>query len=161
WQGHRRPPRHQTLRSALDWSYKLLSEDEASILCRLSVFVGGFNLQAVRAVVSEPGEDVWRISDVIASLVDRSLLSLDPLGGDGSNRLLNTTRTYAAARLAERGEEKTAARRHALYYLDYVREIETSPATGSRQIGNITAALEWALSAAGETDIAMSLSASA
>jgi predicted ATPase len=169
WQGCRRLPRHRTLRSALDWSYKLLCEDEAAVLCRLSVFVGAFNLRAVRAIVGEPGDDVWRISDVMASLVDRSLVSLDPLAGDGSHRLLNTTRTYAAARLAERGEEDTAAKRHALYYLDYVREIEAEPASignndmsaCSRQIGNIAAALEWSLSAAGEVGIAMPLSAAA
>jgi predicted ATPase/DNA-binding winged helix-turn-helix (wHTH) protein len=169
WQGRRRMPRHQTLRSALDWSYKLLSEDEASVLCRLSVFVGTFNLPAVRAVVGEPGDDVWRIPDVIASLVDKSLVALDPLGGDGSHRLLNTTRTYAAARLAERGEENTTARKHALYYLDYVREVEAVPASAGnaersawpRQIGNITAALDWSLSPAGDVGIAMSLSAGA
>ncbi len=169
WQGRRRLPRHQTLRSALDWSYKLLSEAEASVLCRLSVFVGAFNLRAIRAVVGEPGDDVWWISDVIASLVDRSLVALDPLGGCGSHRLLNTTRTYAAARLAERGEEHAAARRHALYYLDYVCEIEAGTVSAGdadvsawpRQIGNITAALEWSLSTAGDVAIGMSLSAGA
>lgn len=167
WQGRRSMPRHRTLRSALDWSYKLLSQYEADVLCQLSVFIGSFRMQAVHAVIEAPEGDVWRVADVITGLVDKSLISVSQLGGESAYRLLNTTRTYAAARLVERGEENAVARRHALYYFQRLAEVQANPdhtfdpATWSRQIGDITAALEWSLSRSGEIAIAVPLSVGA
>src|SRR5271156_6700320 len=76
WQGRRTAlPRHETLNAMLDWSYSLLSEREKVVLCRLSVFVGNFTLQAAGPVASETGADDAEVIDAVTSLVAKSLIS--------------------------------------------------------------------------------------
>src|SRR6201984_3197859 len=76
WQGRRTAlPRHQTLNAMLDWSYNLLSPYERAVFDRLSVFVGEFTLEAARFVASDAETDDGIVTDAIASLLTKSLIS--------------------------------------------------------------------------------------
>lgn len=166
WQGRRSVPRHQTLRATLDWSYNLLSECESAILRMLSVFVGAFTPEMALAVV-EPDRDALRVADVIASLVDKSLVSVPQTEGPSLYRLLDTTRAYAAVKLAERGEANAIARRHALYFAGRLAGIRANILKDrdltaySRQVGDIRAALEWSFSTSGDSSVGVALGAGA
>jgi predicted ATPase/DNA-binding winged helix-turn-helix (wHTH) protein len=103
WHGRRTAlPRHETLNAMLDWSYSLLSDREKLVLCRLSVFVGGFTLQAAGFIASETEVDESDVIDTVASLVAKSLISTAVINETTYYRLLDTTRAYAAAKLASR-----------------------------------------------------------
>src|SRR2546422_25102 len=103
-------PRQQTLRATLDWSYELLSEPERITLRRLAVFAGGFSLEAATAVVSSPDLPASEVSDCVAGLVSRSLVSAHAGELSMQYRLLETTRAYAREKLSESGEVATPAR---------------------------------------------------
>jgi hypothetical protein len=98
----------------LDWSYSLLSDREKLVLCRLSVFVGAFTLQAVGFIASETEADEADVIDTVTRLVAKSLVSTTVINESTYYRLLDTTRAYAAAKLAGRGEAARIARRHAI-----------------------------------------------
>jgi len=108
-------PRQQTLRALVDWSYDLLSEKERVLFRRLAVFGGGWTLEAAEAVCS--GDDVGEgeVLDLLANLVDRSVVTLDP--ETGRYGLLQTIRQYAQERLNESGEDVAVRTRHLAYYL--------------------------------------------
>ena len=90
-------PRQQTLRALIDWSYNLLSEEEKTVLRRLSVFMGGWTLEAAEAVGDNPN-----ILDLSTHLVDKSLVAVDLEHGDEPRYyLLETIRQYAREKLAE------------------------------------------------------------
>src|SRR5216684_3534988 len=109
--------------ATLDWSYDLLSEREKTVLCRLSVFVGPFTLEAGQVVASEADRHGWQVIDVIPKLVDKSLLLVSSRDDQSLYRLLDTTRAYAAVKLAGREEENAIARRHALYHAERLAAI--------------------------------------
>jgi predicted ATPase/DNA-binding CsgD family transcriptional regulator len=105
------PPRHRTLRAAMDWSYDLLTVPERVLLRRLSVFVG-WSLEMAEQVCSDDGIPAGDVLDLLASLVDKSLVVLEPeVLGQARYRLLDTIREYAAARLADAGESAAFQRR--------------------------------------------------
>jgi non-specific serine/threonine protein kinase len=117
------PTRHQTLWAAMDWSYDLLDAAERATLRALSVFAGGFTLEAAEAVcdataagdgAAPPAPDVLHL---LARLVDKSLVQADVGGGAARYRLLETVRQYAAGRLESGGEAARARDAHARYYL--------------------------------------------
>ena len=112
-------PRQQTLRALVNWSYDLLSDPERSVLCRLSVFAGTFELAAAEDVAAAGNIDAGDILDIVASLVDKSLLQLEPGGPSARYFLLDTVRRYAAQRLAEGmpGDERATRDRHAAAFL--------------------------------------------
>ena len=154
WQGRRNAlPRHETLNAMLDWSYNLLSEREKVVLCRLSVFVGAFTLQAAGSVASETEVDEAD-AIAVASLVAKSLISTTVINESTYYRLLDTTRTYAAAKLGARGEAARIARRHAIFYSRFLEHDEIIQSLFGEHdlsgyaphIGNVRAALGWALS---------------
>jgi predicted ATPase/DNA-binding CsgD family transcriptional regulator len=101
------PPRQRTLAAAIDWSHGLLAEPERTLLRRLSVFIGGFALDAAEAVCE--GGDVL---DGLTGLVDKSLLL-----ADRRYRLLEPIRQYATEKLAEAGEAEEVRARHRDWYL--------------------------------------------
>jgi predicted ATPase/class 3 adenylate cyclase/DNA-binding CsgD family transcriptional regulator len=115
-------PRHQTLRALIDWSYDLLSPQERVVFGRLSVFAGGWTLDAAEAAAS--GGDVadWQVLDLLAALVAKSLVQTEVIGGSTRYRLLETIRHYAAERLALRaGSDLRDARvAHRDHYLSLV-----------------------------------------
>jgi predicted ATPase/DNA-binding winged helix-turn-helix (wHTH) protein len=167
WLGRRKATRHQTLRATLDWSYDLLSEDEKAVLCRLSLFVGPFTLQAAQAVAAESNEPTSAFINIITKLVDKSLLMASPGGDKSLYRLLDTTRNYAALKLAERNEECTIARRHALYFSEHLTVTfhgflqSQCSSNHSPLMGDVRAALQWSFSPSGDASIGVALAACA
>ncbi|SHG77194.1 ATP-binding protein [Bradyrhizobium erythrophlei] len=166
WQGRRTAlPRHETLNAMLDWSHSLLSEREKVVLCRLSVFVGGFTRQAAGSVASETDADEAEVIDAVASLVAKSLVSTTVINESTYYRLLDTTRTYAATRLAGRGEAARIARRHAIFYSRFLERDEIIQSLFGEHdlsgyaphIGNVRAALGWALSDHGDAAVGIEL----
>jgi len=111
------PSRQRTLRATLDWSYDLLGGEERALLRRLAAFSGGFTLDAAEAVCADDALPVGAILGALAGLLDQSL-ALAP-DGDGASRfaLAETVRQYAAARLAEAGEDAATYARHAAHFL--------------------------------------------
>jgi predicted ATPase/DNA-binding winged helix-turn-helix (wHTH) protein len=154
WQGRRTAlPRHQTLNAMLDWSYNLLQERDKLVLCRLSVFVGFFTLKAAASVAGTEADDP-EVADAVASLVAKSLISTAAVGETTYYRLLDTTQAFAASRLVERGEADNLARRHAVYYSNYLEHDKAVQSAFGRRdlsgyalyLGNVRAALEWTFS---------------
>ena len=109
-------PRQQTLRSLIDWSYDLLSEPERLLFCRLSVFVGGWSLEAAEAVC--PDLDVL---ELLAQLVQKSLVVAEEREEPAQTRfrLLETIRQYARDRLLEMDAVAQVRDRHLDYYLKF------------------------------------------
>jgi len=108
-------PRQQTLRALIDWSHDLLSSGERAVLRRLSVFAGGWTLDATEAVCA--GDDVSprEVLELLTSLVDKSLVAVELDGG--RYRLLETIRSYAKDKLEASGEEALVGARHLDFYL--------------------------------------------
>jgi predicted ATPase/class 3 adenylate cyclase len=146
------PPRHQTLRAALDWSYELLGMYERALLRRLAVFAGGFTLEAAEAICSAPPTDRPDVFELVTQLVDKSLVVLDETGAQPRYRLLETVRLYSQRLLRESGEEDDARRRHAIWYLELAERADPA-LQGPEQVkwldlldlehDNMRAALEW------------------
>jgi predicted ATPase/DNA-binding SARP family transcriptional activator len=108
-------PRHRTLRATVDWSYGLLGERERLLFDRLSVFSGGWSLEAAEEVCSGDGIDRDEVLDLLTRLVDQSMVGV--VGAGGRFRMLETLREYARARLEESGRAADIRRRHVAYYL--------------------------------------------
>ena len=117
-------PRHQTLRSMIDWSYGDLSPGQKTLLERLSVFAGGFDLAAAQDVCAGEGLERFEILDLLGMLVDKSLVETDQHHGTMRYRLLATIRAYAAEKLAASGAEATVRRRHQEWYLALAERAE-------------------------------------
>jgi predicted ATPase len=108
-------PRQQTLRALIDWSYDLLNPAEQALFKRLSVFGGGFTLEAAEIVGVGDGIDALDVLDLVAALVDKSLVEPDAAGE--RYRMLETVCAYAQQRLHETGDTDTARQRHLAYFL--------------------------------------------
>jgi len=166
WHGRRTAlPRHQTLNAMLDWSYNLLSHYEKLVLCQLSAFVGDFTLEAACYVASEAKTDDAEVANAVTSLVAKSLVSTSILNGSTYYRLLDTTRAFAAGKLAEQGETDRIALRHATVFSEFLRQDaivqsrfgEHDLADYASHIGNVRAALEWAFSDHGDSIVGAEL----
>jgi predicted ATPase/class 3 adenylate cyclase len=101
--------RQQTLRATVDWSYSLLNGAERSLLRRLSVFSDGFDLRAAGAVCAFGDIEAFEVTDILGSLVDKSLVVTEATDGSLRYRLLETIRQFAAERLVETGPDEAAA----------------------------------------------------
>ena len=166
WHGRRTAlPRHQTMNAMLDWSYNLLSQHEKAVLSRLSVFVGDFKFEAARSVAADTGIDEATATEAIASLFEKSLISTTELHGSTYYRMLETTRTFAEAKLAERGEANRIARRHANFFSEFLQHDqlvqsrfgEHDLSRYALHIGNVRAALTWAFSDDGDVSVGVEL----
>ena len=115
---HDAPTRQQTLRDTISWSYDLLNAEEQGCFRRLAIFVGGFTLEAAEAVCSGAADLSLPAIDLVASLLDKSLLQQSERGADEPRLLmLETIREYALETLADSGELEATAESHAKYYL--------------------------------------------
>jgi predicted ATPase/class 3 adenylate cyclase len=157
-------PRQQTLRASIDWSYDLLTDHERALLRRLSVFAGGWTLEAVEEVGA--GDDVKKpdVLDLLTNLVDKSLVVLDAEGR--RYRLLETMRQYAQEHLDESGERDQASARHLHFYLalaEKARPELVGPQQGvwlaclDLERENILAAHEWCDRAEGGSELGLRL----
>ena len=154
------PHRQQTLRATLDWSYQLLPPGEQILFARLSVFVGGFTLDAAESVcrvpeVAAPGFGAGQqdFVDSITLLLDHSMLRPGTDAG-GARRfvMLETLREYAYAQLVARGEDAALAEQHAAYFLAFAEQAEPLLWSAQQHVwyqrliveqGNFRAALHW------------------
>jgi predicted ATPase/DNA-binding CsgD family transcriptional regulator len=118
--------RQRTLEAAMDWSHELLSRGERTLLRRLSVFAGGFTLEAAEAVCSGPPSDEEleqaEVLDLLSRLVDRSLVLVAERDGKARYRLLETIRQYGREKLERSGEAAEIRRRHAGFLLTLAEE---------------------------------------
>jgi non-specific serine/threonine protein kinase len=110
----------------MDWSYDLLSPKERAVFRRLSVFAGGWTLEAAEAVCAGTEIGPEEILDLLAQLVDKSLVVAETLRGEARYRMLETTRQYARHRLVEAGEAAAVQARHQAWYLGLAERAEAS-----------------------------------
>ena len=122
--GHRSDPRHQTIRASLDWSHELLTGRERQLFARLSVFSGGFDLEAAAAVYAGDAVVPGQILDEIQGLVDKSLLAVERRAGATRFRMLDFVRQYASERLAAAGEGDLLADRHRAYFRELAQRAD-------------------------------------
>jgi predicted ATPase/class 3 adenylate cyclase len=115
--------RQQTLRALVDWSYELLNENEQRMLQRLSLFVGGFDLEAAEKVCGVAPIEDFEVLDLLGSLVDKSLVMLEEREDGSRYRMLETIREYAAEKLkADADEAAAAAVRHCEHYFQLAKD---------------------------------------
>ena len=158
-------PRHQTLRATIDWSYDLLTEPERILFRRLSVFAGGFTLEASEVVCSQGELKRHDILDLLGRLVDKSLVVVeaDSATSETRYRLLETIRQYALEKLIGIGEAPAIRGQHLEFFLDLAEKSESnifSSESGvwfrklDKELDNIRAAIEWSTNS-GKADIAL------
>jgi predicted ATPase len=135
------PTRQQTLTATLQWSHDLLEEDERMLFRRLAVFSSGFELAAVEAVCARDGLAENEVADVLARLVEKSLVTADDGSRERRYRLLETVRLYARERLDEAGETAALAERHARWALS-VAERERDLPKLDREAANLRVAFD-------------------
>ena len=145
-------PRHRTLQASIDWSYELLSEGERALLRRLSVFTGGWTLEAAEQVCAGENIDRFAVLDLLTGLVDQSLVTTGEQDAEVRYGLLETVRQYAAARLAEADELEVVGERHLAYYVGLAERVEPAVLRAGRddpilhrlatELPNLRAALE-------------------
>jgi predicted ATPase/DNA-binding SARP family transcriptional activator len=114
------PPRHQALRATLDWSHDLLDAEERAVFRRLSVFAGGFTLEAAERVAAGGDLKPASMLELLTRLADKSLLRVEHARGGSRYHLLVTIRDYARDRLAEAGETDSVRRAHLGYFTELV-----------------------------------------
>jgi non-specific serine/threonine protein kinase len=126
-------PHHQTLRATMDWSYALLSDQERLLFQRLSAFAGGCTLAAVEAICAGEGLERGDILDLLAHLVDKSLVTVEALTGEARYRMLETVRQYSLEQLRASGQEGVVRGRHCDWYLA-LAEVAEGKLQGSEQL---------------------------
>ncbi len=143
-------PRHRTLRAVVEWSWELLTADERLLAERIAVFPAGVTVASATAVCSDDRLDADAIPDLLASLLDKSLLQLV---ADGERyRMLETIREYGAERLAEHGGLEALRARHADHFAQLVSDAQAHLISADQlpwfdrlnnERGNILAALRF------------------
>ena len=148
-------PRHQTLRAALEWSYELLDEQERALFERLSVFAGGWDLEAAEAIGADGSLEADLVLDVLSRLMDKSLVVAEESVDDDASlryRMLVPVRQFGREKLEERTWAQDVLRRHAEYYLDLAERADRElmgPDQGRwltrirSELGNLRGALAW------------------
>jgi predicted ATPase/DNA-binding CsgD family transcriptional regulator len=147
------PERQQTLRASVEWSFDLCAKPERLLWARLSVFVGGFELDAVEGVCADEKLPAAELLDVVAGLVEKSILVRDDTDGATARyRMLETLRDYGQEKLRDWGQHDRLRRRHRDWYTDLAQRFEAdviSPrqpdwlARVDRELPNIRAALQF------------------
>jgi predicted ATPase/DNA-binding CsgD family transcriptional regulator/DNA-binding XRE family transcriptional regulator len=141
--------RQQTLRASVDWSHALLTEPERILFRRLAAFAGGFGLPAADAVAAGDSLERHQVLDLLALLVDKSLVTAEESRGVTRYRLPETIRQYAAEKLSDSGEAGTVRTRHRDHYAAMAAGLDP---LASRQIArmeadidNLRAAFRWSV----------------
>jgi predicted ATPase/DNA-binding SARP family transcriptional activator len=158
--------RHGSLRAVLDWSYNLLTPSQRHLFDRLAVFSGSFDLAAAERI--GPGGDIepGRVMDLLASLVDASMVTVGGTEGRIRYSLLETMRGYGTEHLSARGEEEAVRLRHASHYTSVAEQADRGlrgadeaawVAIVDRELGNLRAAHQWLIRTA-RVELALRLS---
>ncbi len=164
------PLRHQTLLVTLEWSYALLTRDEAAVLRAISIFAGSFDMDSVVRVVAHHHFAPIETFDAIAGLSAKSMLSVDQASGELRYRLLDSTRAFAGDLLDSHGELAAVSADHARLQLEILTragaEHATMPArawhaTHSNRADDLRKALDWALWRSGDPLLGIQLVAAA
>lgn len=147
--------RHQTLRAAIDWSYNLLSPAEQVFFRRLSVFVGGWTLEAAESVCDGESIQIYDILNLLEQLINKSLVVKEDIKRESRYSMLETIRQYANEKLVEAGENDSLRDRHLEYFLKFAasaenhlmrpEQIEWLPLVDA-EYEDLRLAFEWALS---------------
>ena len=152
-------PRYQTLRASIDWSYDLLSENERSLLRRLSVFAGGWVLEAAEYVGCEEGIEACEVLDLLSQLVNKSLVTVEAGGTETRYGMLETIRQYAQEKLVEVDESGYARDLHLMYCVEFAENVEGKIRGPDQALildrleadwDNISLALDWSLEGRGK-----------
>src|SRR6185312_12107657 len=164
------PLRHQALQATLDWSYRLLSEAEAMLLRRLSVFAGVFMLEDVLGVASDIVAPPSDIATCLENLASKSLVSQAAIDSRSQYRLLDATRSYAYERLRAAGEHRRACEAHAGYLRRLFERAEAEWAwharedwvvTYGRRANDLRKAIDWAFGEQGDRESGLRLTVAA
>ena len=158
-------PRHRTLRATMEWSCALLGARDQVLFRRLAVFFGSFSLDAAEAVCAGDPLETDDILDGVSTLVDKSLVTMEPGDGVARYRMLETVRQYGMERLKEAGELDAISLRYVTYFLGVVEEAAPSLVGGSNAPGllarlvteqdNLRATSCWAVSAADRAELGL------
>jgi predicted ATPase/DNA-binding CsgD family transcriptional regulator len=161
------PLRQETLRACVDWSFGLTSRREQRLWARLSVFVGGFDLDAIEGVCADDALPVTDLLALVAGLVDKSIMDrtdLDDHGDQTRYRMLETIVDYGGERLAEAGERDLLQRQHRDWYRQLIAQVNVEWVSHrrrywfvrlTRERANLRAAIEYCLTAPGEAQAAL------
>jgi non-specific serine/threonine protein kinase len=160
-------PRHQALRATIDWSHDLLAEQERALFYRLSVFAGGFTLEAAEAIGAGDGIEKRDMLDLLSRLVDKSLVVAETQGASEARyHLLETIRQYANEKLLASGEVERVHERHLAFYLALAEEAEPHLREPIQlrwmkeleaEHDNLRGALDWSLGKHGQAETAQRL----
>ena len=142
--------RQQTLRALIDWSFDLLTESERAVFRRLSIFVRGWSVEAAEAVCAGAGIEPEAILELLAHLVDKSLVVVLERGGVARYSMLETIREYAREKLVDSAEALALRQRHFEYFFHYAVDMPMwrefrggAPRDYAIEFENFRAALEW------------------
>ena len=149
-------PRQQTLRALIDWSYDLLTQNERLLLCRLSVFAGGWTLEAAEETCAGEGIETYDVLELLTQLVNKSLVALVERthSGDTRYRMLETIRQYAQEKLLRAGGSEIIHDHHLAYFVRLVKQAEPELYRSNQvfwlnkledELDNLRLALDWAL----------------
>jgi predicted ATPase/class 3 adenylate cyclase len=147
-------PHQQTLRSAIDWSYGLLPAIEKSLVRRLSVFAGGWTIEAAEAVCAGGEVDSLDVFEANTRLVDKSLIVLDEQGTEPRYRMLEMIRQYGSEKLREQDDAEQLLDRHLQYFVDLAEVFEPHfyrpdqvnwYAKSDSELDNFRASLDWSV----------------
>lgn len=157
-------PRQQTLRALIDWSYDLLSKNERLLLRRLSVFAGGWTLEAAEEICAGDDMENYDVLDTLTQLVNKSLVVVieHSQSGEPRYRMLETIRQYAREKLLEAGGSEIVRQHHLAYFVRLVEQAEPELYRSNQvfwlnklddELDNLRLAMEWALT----TDVSSGL----
>ncbi len=145
--------RQQTLKASVDWSHQMLTEPERVVFRRLAAFAGDFDLEAGQAVATGGEVERFQVLDLLALLVDKSLVLAESSSGRTRYRLLETVRQYALDKLGESGEADSVRGRHRDHYTAMTAQLEAPGCAeyerlvtqAEIEIDNLRAAFAWSL----------------
>jgi len=157
--------RQRTLKNAVEWSYNLLAGDEQTLFARLAVFVGGWTVDAAESACGNGASGLTTpVLDLLALLVNKSLVTQHEVNDESRFTMLETIREYALEKLQAAGEAEAMRRRHAEHYLAMM--VKAGPDLDAsrvlldrveREHDNLRTALQWSLDR-GEVEMAARLS---
>jgi predicted ATPase/DNA-binding XRE family transcriptional regulator len=170
--GRSGPARHRTMRAAISWSYDLLEPADQRCLAALSVFVGGWTLDAAEAVCADltpdDGSDAPDVLELVGRLVDRSLVFVRRDGAEARYDIMSAIRDYALRQLEEQGRDDEVSERHARHYAEVLEAADSHLRASDQkawlnlvdeELDNIRAAMNWSVEQS-EPDLALRLAGS-